>query len=70
MTNLYSTVELSRLLGIQEHRITYAMRAGYVPEPSFKIANKRVFTENDLRKIAEYFGVEPPREAVERGPNG
>lgn len=69
MNKLYSTVDLSRLLGIQEHRITYAIRAGFVPEPSYKVANKRVFTQEDLRRVAEHFGVEPPSEseAVGRG---
>ena len=72
MDKLFSTVELARVLGIQEHRITYAIRAGFVPEPSYKVANKRVFTWEDLLNVAEHFGVEPPSdsEAVGRGRSG
>jgi hypothetical protein len=60
MTNLYSTVDVSRLLNVGEHRLAYAIRTGKLEGPTLKIANKRVFTEADLRRVADYFGVETP----------
>jgi len=60
MKELYSTVDVSRLLGVGEHRLAYAIRTGKLEGPSFKVCNKRVYTENDLRRVAEYFGVEMP----------
>lgn len=60
MNNLYSTVDVSRLLGVGEHRLAYAIRTGKLEGPSYKVCNKRVYTEDDLRRVAEYFEVEMP----------
>lgn len=57
MDQVFSTVDVSRVLNIPEHRIAYALRAGYLPEPSIRVGNKRVFTQADLVRVAEYFGV-------------
>lgn len=55
---LYSTVDLARLLGVAEHRLSYALRVGKVPEPNLKVAGKRLFTQEEARRISEYFGVD------------
>ena len=50
-----STIDVARLLGIPEHRLVYAFRAGKLEEPRFRVAGKRVFTASDVRRVAEYF---------------
>jgi hypothetical protein len=57
---LYSTHDCAKLLGIEEHRITYAQRKGTLPEPTFFVAGKRIYTADDLADIAEFFGLKPP----------
>jgi DNA-binding transcriptional MerR regulator len=53
----YSIIDCSRRLGIPEHRIAYAHRAGKLPEPKIRFAGKRVYSPADLRRMAAYFGV-------------
>lgn len=54
---LYSTIDCARLLGIAEHRIAYAHRSGHLKEPRHSIAGKRVYTQDDLSRLATYFQV-------------
>lgn len=63
---LFSTVEVSRLLGVAEHRLNYAHRCGRLAEPKQKVANKRVYTTADLRRVADYFNVAVPATREER----
>ena len=51
----YSITDVSRLLGVQEHRIAYAHRTGKLPEPKIRVAGKRVYSLADLRRMATYF---------------
>ena len=57
MNQLFSTVDLAQRLGIAEHRIAYAHRTGKLADASFLVANKRVYTEADMKRVADYFGV-------------
>ena len=56
---LYSTIDCVRLLGIAEHRLLYAHRTGRLQEPD-RVANKRIYDEEDLQRVATYFGVPLP----------
>ncbi|MBI2806076.1 MAG: hypothetical protein HYX68_13935 [Planctomycetes bacterium] len=58
MTQLLSTKDCIRLLQIPEHRLVYAYRTGKLPEPSFIIGGTRVFTKDDVRRVAVYFGID------------
>lgn len=49
--------DVSRVIGVARHRIEYAIANGSIPEPELRIANKRVFTTEDVQRIADYFGV-------------
>ena len=55
MNQLYSTIEAARLAGVTEFRLAYAHRAGHLAEPTYKIANKRIYTESDIERVAKYF---------------
>jgi DNA-binding transcriptional MerR regulator len=62
--NLYSTIDCVRLLGIAEHRLLYAHRTGKLAEPD-RIANKRIYDEEDLKRVADYFNVPLPEEVAD-----
>ncbi len=54
---MYSTGQAARLLGLRQHQIAYAIANNQLPEPA-RFCGKRLFTQEDLRVIAAYFGVE------------
>ena len=56
---LFSTVDLARLIGVAEHRIVYAHRIGRLREPANSVAGRRVYTLADVRRVAEYFQIKP-----------
>ncbi len=60
MKKLYLLGEVARLLdtaGVQvrPHQIAYALANQLVPEPALRIGNKRVFTDEDIDRLREYF---------------
>jgi DNA-binding transcriptional MerR regulator len=55
MYQLYSTTEAARLIGVTEFRLAYAHRAGHLAGPTYRIANKRIYTESDIERVTEYF---------------
>jgi hypothetical protein len=57
----YSTLECARLVGVAEHRLVYAHRAGKLAEPAYFVARKRLYTEEDVRRVAAYFENKKPR---------
>jgi len=57
---LYSINDVSRLIGIDETRIHYCHRSGKVPEPQH-VGNRKIYTAKDLKRVAEFFGVEAKR---------
>jgi len=58
MQKLYSMGEVARILGIQKHRIEYAIASGQLPDTKFRFLGKRGFNDSDLRRIAKHFGVQ------------
>ncbi len=55
---LFSSSEVSRIVQIPEHRINYARRIGKIKDPSFYVAGKWIYSQQDVEEIAQYFGVE------------
>lgn len=55
--NLYSTADVAEITGIDESRIHYAHRSGKVCGPTYFVAGKRIYTDSDLQRVAEFFGV-------------
>ena len=60
MENIYSTGEVAKMLGVQRHRIEYAVANGHLPEARLRFLDKRCFTGDDVKRIAEFFGVDVP----------
>ena len=54
------TAEVARLLGKKFWQVHYAHRSGQVPEPTERFNNARVYGPDDVRKLADYFGVDLP----------
>ena len=49
--------DVARLLGVKGYQISYALTNGLVEEPELRISNKRIFQQEDIERLAEYFGV-------------
>ena len=59
---LLSLRDCARRLGVASHRIAYAHEAGLLPDVHLRVAGKRIYTTADLRRVAEYFGIELDKE--------
>ena len=54
-----SIKDVAKVLGIRQHRIDHAIASGLVPEPKIRVANRRVFQEEDLANLRKYFASSP-----------
>lgn len=63
MGKLYLLSDVAKLMRKRPHQITYAITSGLLPEPEMRIGGRRVFQEEDLHRIAQYFGNELKKEA-------
>lgn len=62
MKNLKTTAEVATLLKIKEHKLNYAMRTGRLAQPKLRPSGRKLFTNREVKRIAEFFGVEVPTE--------
>lgn len=56
-TQHYSLSEVAKLLKKQAYQVTYAIVTGQIPEPEFRFAGKRLFSETDLERLRSHFEV-------------
>src|SRR5690349_16895573 len=61
--------DVARTLGLKAHQIAYALATGQVAEPALRVANKRVFGEEDVRRLAAHFRVSPRWPSTESPPS-
>ena len=60
MENRYLLLnDVARILGVKAHQIAYCLTTGQVAEPALRVANKRIFAEDDVRRLAAHFRVTP-----------
>lgn len=57
MQQLYSTGQVAKLLGVQAYQIEYAYVSGQLAEPAFRFLGKRVHGPDDVRRVADHFGL-------------
>lgn len=57
-TQVFSLGQVAQKLGVASFRIVYAITNQLVPDASVRFAGRRVFTEEDVQRIAVHFGVE------------
>jgi DNA-binding transcriptional MerR regulator len=63
MSKMYLLSDVARLMRKRPHQITYAITSGLLPEPKVRIGGRRVFQDEDIERIAQYFGVRLKKEA-------
>lgn len=56
-TKLLLLNQVATVLDRRPYQISYAISNGHVKEPSLRIGNKRIFQPEDVRRLAEHFGV-------------
>ena len=56
----FSLREVARRLRVKPYRVVYALTVGLVPEPELRISHKRVFSSEDIERLAAHFGVTLP----------
>ena len=52
---LCSIRDVGRRLGIAPHQIAYAHAQERLPEPQYRVAGKRIYTAEDVQRVAAYF---------------
>lgn len=52
---LYSIRDCGKLVGVAAHKIAYAHSQERLPEPQYRIAGKRIYTAEDVERVAKYF---------------
>ena len=57
MTKMYLLSDVARIVRKRPHQITYAITSGLLPEPKVRMGGRRVFQEDDIERITQYFGV-------------
>lgn len=70
MQQYYTLGDVVRILGLKPHVVTYAITSGHLPEPSVRVGNKRIFTTDDVERMALHFRVAPrliPQDDAARG---
>ncbi len=56
MENRYLLLnDVARILGLKAHQIAYALATGQVAEPALRVANKRVFSTEDVERPCSPF---------------
>ena len=68
MDQALSLKQVAELLKLQHYRIAYAIATHRVPEPTLRVANKRVFQPADIAAVATHFGITYPLVAAEATP--
>lgn len=61
MNNGYLLNDAAKRAGVRGYQIAYAITQGYLPEPKQWFNRQRIFTEEDIARIKEYFANRPKR---------
>lgn len=59
MDDRYILSDVSSILGKKPHQVTYALTSRAVQEPEQRVANRRLFSRDDIVRLARYFKVAP-----------
>jgi hypothetical protein len=61
--------EVGKIVARKPHQIVHLLTTGKIPEPEQRIANKRLFSAEDVERLACHFRVSPNWSAVEVPPS-
>jgi DNA-binding transcriptional MerR regulator len=53
---LFLISDVARQLNVPPHRIAYLFMTRKLPEPQLRLGNRRIFTLEDVRKVAKALG--------------
>ena len=65
MDDRYILSDVSSILGKKPHQVTYALTSRAVQEPEQRVANRRVFSRDDIARLARHFRVMPKWSVLE-----
>jgi MerR HTH family regulatory protein len=57
--------DVAKILGRKPHHVTHLLVTGKIPEPEQRIGNMRLFTADDVVRLARHFRVSPNWSAIE-----
>ena len=66
MQQHYLLGEVAKILGRRPHQIAYLLTTGQVPEPERRIANKRLFSNENIERLARRLKVRADWSIIER----
>ncbi len=52
---MYLLNEAAKLIGVRGYRISYAIQQGFLPEPTQRLTHQRIFTDEDIILMRDYF---------------
>ena len=58
--NVYTTQEVADLLGKSRYQLMYAMKQKQIPSPAMQAQHYRLFTDEQVAQIREYFDTRKP----------
>jgi hypothetical protein len=58
--------DVARFLRTKPHRIVYLLTSGQVPEPEMRLGNRRLFSTEDIERLAAKLGKHKERNNHER----
>ena len=61
MNEGYLLNDAAKRAGVRGYQIAYALSQGYLPEPQQWFNRQRVFTDEDVARIKQYFATRPKR---------
>ena len=66
---LFSIRDCGKAVGVAAHKIAYAHVQGFLSEPRFWVGGHRIYTQEDLDRVAAYFA-EKGRKKAGKGRDG
>lgn len=54
--DLFLISEVAERLGVPPHRVAYLLMTKKIEEPKLRMGNRRVFTQQDARRVAKALG--------------
>jgi DNA-binding transcriptional MerR regulator len=58
-TKLYTSGAVSDRVSLERWRLLYLIERGTLPPPSFQVPGRRLFTEDDIRRIEAVLATRP-----------
>lgn len=54
--DLYLISDVSERLGVPPHRVAYLLMSKKIEEPKLRMGNRRIFTDDDAKRVADALG--------------